>query len=397
MFHLIIFAVLLLIILITFISLLIKGIRLAVNRIRHRKERKIGFMGNGILLAASVLLCIAFIFFTQITASTPKIRDEKGKVIAGSIAELRRVELNGRKEWISIRGYDRKKPILLFLAGGPGGSQMAAQRYELAELEKYFVVINWDQPGSGKSYGAVGRKELTAATYIEDGYALTKYLCEEFKQEKIFLLGESWGSALGIFLAAEHPELYHGVIGTGQMVAFLETEIIDYNKAMELAKEEGKNKLVAKLEANGLPPYYGKDVTWKSAVYLQYLTQQMNKNPQIHNRGYNTLRDLAAREYGILDKINFLRGIVNTFNHVYPQLYEIDLRKDYPSIDVPVYFFLGRHDINAPVSLAEEYYELLQAPKKEIVWFEHSGHSPWINESDRFVRELLRVTEESVD
>ena len=132
--YLIIFAVLLLIILISFISLLIKGIRLAVKQIRHRKERKIGFMGNGILLAASVLLCIAFIFFTQITASTPKIRDEKGKVIAGSIAELRRVELNGRKEWISIRGYDRKKPILLFLAGGPGGSQMAAQRYELAEL-----------------------------------------------------------------------------------------------------------------------------------------------------------------------------------------------------------------------------------------------------------------------
>lgn len=82
---------------------------------------------------------------------------------------------------------------------------------------------------------------------------------------------------------------------------------------------------------------------------------------------------------------------MTTFQHVYPQLYEIDLRSDYPKLEVPVYFFLGRHDINAPTNLVEEYYELLEARYKEIVWFEHSGHSPWINESDQFISELLRV------
>lgn len=119
-------------------------------------------------------------------------------------------------------------PILLFLAGGPGGTQMAATRYELAELEKHFVVVNWDQPGSGKSYHCMKRNAITTQTYIEDGVALTEYLREEFGQEQIYLMGESWGSALGIFLINERPEYYAGFIGTGQMVDFAETEKIDY-------------------------------------------------------------------------------------------------------------------------------------------------------------------------
>ena len=115
----------------------------------------------------------------------------------------------------------------------------------------------------------------------------------------------------------------------------------------------------------------------------------MSSNPKIQNRGYNTFRDIFSSEYSIIDKINYLRGIVTTFNHVYPQLYDIDLRTDYSKINVPIYFFLGRHDINAPTPLVEDYLNVLEAPHKEIVWFENSGHSPWINESDRFIKELI--------
>lgn len=77
---------------------------------------------------------------------------------------------------------------------------MAAVRHELEELEKHFVVVNWDQPGSGKSYYAEKTKDITVQTYIQDGYALTEYLKDRFSLDKIYLLGESWGSALGIFL-----------------------------------------------------------------------------------------------------------------------------------------------------------------------------------------------------
>ena len=114
----------------------------------------------------------------------------------------------------------------------------------------------------------------------------------------------------------------------------------------------------------------------------------MASNPNIQNPGYNTFRDIGSSEYGLLDKINYVRGIINTFGHVYQQLYNIDLRTDYSKLNVPVCFFLGRHDINAPTVLAEEYEQVLNAPDKGIVWFEHSGHNPWINERERFVEEV---------
>ncbi|MFV0394535.1 MAG: alpha/beta fold hydrolase [Coprobacillaceae bacterium] len=393
MWKVIIFALSLLIGAIMLLALVIGGIVFGVKKYNGTDVIKtlVFLKRTAIILLVSIIFCGTFTMFTQWTASTPSIRDENGNVVEGSIAELREVEINGRKEWITIRGHDTTKPILLFLAGGPGGTQMAATRYELEELEKYFVVVNWDQPGSGKSYSSVSYEELTIQTYIDDGITLSEYLCEEFEQEKIYVLGESWGSALGIFMAYERPDLYHAFIGTGQMVAFVETEKMDYHLALELAKEAGDTSIVSKLLENGEPPYYGSDVTWKSATYLNYLSSIMAKNPEIKNGGYQTIRDLCANEYGIIDKINFVRGIINSFNHLYPLLYDIDLREDYNTLEIPTYFFLGRHDINAPVSLAEDYYEVLNAPYKEIVWFEHSGHSPWINERDLFVEKVIQI------
>ena len=336
-----------------------------------------------LLLAGTLILNAGLVTVSQLTASTPKIAGETG------IAELTRVELNGRKQWISIRGTDKNKPVLLFLAGGPGGSQLAAVRYELAELEKHFVVVGWDQPGAAKSYGAERTENMTPEVYIQDGYALTQYLIERFGEKKIYLVGESWGSALGIFLAERYPECYHALIGTGVMVDFVETERYNYDKALEIAAEKDDIKMLQRLQKNGIPPYYGKDMMMKSAVYLNYLSAYMSHNPAISNPGYDTLRDLGASEYGLLDKVNFVRGILDTYNQVYPQLYDIDMRRDYAKLDVPVYFFVGRHDINAPTALAEEYFDVLDAPAKKFIWFEHSGHNPWINERELFAEEVL--------
>ncbi|HKK94863.1 MAG TPA: alpha/beta hydrolase [Anaerovoracaceae bacterium] len=328
----------------------------------------------------SIILAVGLLFISQLFAKTPVIDDAEGT----SISELIKIDVNGREEWISIRGNDINNPVILFLAGGPGGTQLGAVRRNLKELENDFVIANWEQPGSGKSYGAMPIDEIGPKTYISDGEAVTDYLLDRFDKEKIYIIGESWGSALGIFLADKNPEKYHAFIGTGQMVDFEETEVQCYNLALELAEKRDDSEKVDELKELGEPPYSGENMALDAAKYLQYLSDEMARNPNIENGGYETFSDLASSEYGILDQINFFRGVVTTFSQVYPQLYGVDLREDYNDIEIPVRLFIGRHDINAPTYLAEEYYEVLDSPDKELVYFEKSGHSPWINEYELF-------------
>jgi pimeloyl-ACP methyl ester carboxylesterase len=338
-----------------------------------------------IVTAVLLLANFAFILCTQWMAYTPPILGDNGKPLVDSIAVLEKVTLGDSEQWITIRGKNRNNPVLLFLAGGPGGTQLAATRDQLKRLEDNFVIVNWDQPGAGKSYNSVPIKSLTPERYISDAHQLTQYLCQRFNQKKIYVVGESWGSALGIWLVQRYPEEFYAFVGTSQMVSFVETETLDYEQALKIAKERGDIKMIEKLKNQGLPPYYGKDVVWKEATYLQYLTGYMTKNPDIERPGYNTLGDMAGPEYGLYDKVNYLLGMLTTFNDVYQTLYTIDLRKDALKLEVPVYFMEGRHDINAPPALVEEYFEALIAPHKELIWFEHSGHSPWINERDKFI------------
>ena len=151
--------------------------------------------GNRRIALVGVLLVAALaVVASQAFATTPPIVDAQGKPLPGSIAALEKVTLNGSEQWISVRGRDTTSPVLLFLAGGPGGSQLATERYALSGLEEHFVVVNWEQPGAGKSFDAVDRATLTPERYVEDAHALALLLRERFGQEKIYVLGESWAA-----------------------------------------------------------------------------------------------------------------------------------------------------------------------------------------------------------
>lgn len=372
-------AVLLLALWLVFVALLVGGAR------AHSRRWLLAAVAG--LLVLSPLAVIA----SQLSAYTPTIVDAHGQPVPGSIATLERVELNGSRQWISIRAKRADAPVLLFLAGGPGGSQLATARHNLHGLEDHFVVVNWEQPGAGKSYNAVDRATLTPERYVEDGHALVQYLRARFAEDKVYVLGESWGSALGILLVQRYPELFHAFMGTGQMVAFTETDRLDYEFALRWARERGDTAKVATLEAQGPPPYYGRGVAWKQVSYLLDTYAFMNQNPAIADGTDNTIRDLLSPEYGLYDKAAYLLGVLNTIDVVYPQLWSVDFRTQATTLQVPVYFLIGRHDINAPVALTEEYYRLLSAPHKQIIWFEHSGHTPWTREPDRFVNEVVNT------
>jgi hypothetical protein len=200
------------------------------------------------ILTAMILVSLVAVVTSQCFAFTPPIEDSNGQLISGSIATLEEVNLNGSEQWISIRGQDVNKPVLLFLAGGPGGSQLVTERRALSGLEDHFVVVNWEQPGAGKSFDAVDRSTLTPERYISDGLALVSYLRERFSEEKIYLLGESWGSALGVWIVQRQPQSFHAFIGTGQMIAFLENDLMCYDFAIKWAQQRGDLEKVAQLQ-----------------------------------------------------------------------------------------------------------------------------------------------------
>ncbi len=337
------------------------------------------------VLTVALGVTVVSITASQLTTYTPHIDGEN------AISELREININDSKQWITLRGKNKDAPVILFLSGGPGGSQIGNARVALGELENDFLIVQWDQPGSGKSRWSVPRSQITLERYISDGHAVTQYLKQQFNKEKIYIIGESWGSALGVMLAHQYPQDYHAFIGSGQMVDFLQTEIDDYNLALKIAKERNDQAKVKQLEARGAPPYYGDSIIFDTIAYLTYLDKEMARRGNINPPKSNIYASVLASEYGLIDKYNWAAGLFRTFDQVFPQLYNINFRKDIPELNVPVYFLLGRHDLNAPTYIAEEYYNLLKAPKKELVWFEHSGHAPWNSESDKYVSEVRRI------
>ena len=348
------------------LALLLAGLAAVVWIVLRRRKARDKLYG----LAAMALLAAAAVAASQAFAATPLILGRDGRPLPGSIASMEEVELNGTRQWVTIRGHDTANPVLLNLGmGGPGGGGFF-NAMEFRSLEEHFTVVSWDEPGTGKSYGAVPFEELDRKRFVADAAALTELLRNRFNQERIYLYGVSWSSILGIWLVQEHPGLYHAFISSGQMVNTVENDRLGYERALRHLAERGDTGSAEKLRRNGPPPYGGDNVV---ALYVDYLDVL---NDIMGTPRYSLIVPVIpffVPEYGYIDKINHTRGLVNSFNAVYPQLEHLDFVKDALVLDVPVFFFVGRYDINAMASLVEEYYTVLAAPHKELVWLD-GGH-----------------------
>lgn len=343
-------------------------------------------------LLGLVLLVAALLLWP---GRTPPITDANGQVVPGSIAVLEKIRVNGTDQWVLLRGWNVKNPVLLFLSGGPGGTEMGWVRAHNAELEKHFTVAVWEQPGVGKSYPiALWHPEhLKLDQIIEDGLAVTAYLRQRFGQEKIFLVGHSWGSFLGVWMAQKKPEWFHVYVGVGQMTSTLEDDQMGYRYVMEKARAEGNATLVRKLEKNGPPPYQGSLMLLRYMDYLNPLTgYEHHLIRQAGGGGGNTFGEMVSLpEFRWADKIYAFVGLIHTFGVVYDQLNtrQVDLAQSATEFRLPVFFLTGRHDLNAMASLSERYFDKIRAPHKELIWFEQSGHNPnYGSESDKFHRVL---------
>lgn len=148
------------------------------------------------------------------------LRDLEGKEITGSLSEKNSTEIGGMQQGFFIRSENPENPVILFLHGGPGSPELQIIiPFERSErLEKYFTVCYWDQRGAGMSYNkTIAPATMTVEQMVEDTRQITEYLQQRFNQDKIYLMGHSWGTYLGVKTIEKYPENYLAFIGIGQV------------------------------------------------------------------------------------------------------------------------------------------------------------------------------------
>jgi pimeloyl-ACP methyl ester carboxylesterase len=323
-----------------------------------------------------------------IPAGTPPIR-VKGTERAGRarpIATLEKVRLGGSDQWVLERSEDVRNPVLLYLHGGPGTSQLTSNRRNTRHLERYFTVVNWDQRGAGKSYRAIGDAgKMNIGQFVEDTRELTLYLLAKFGQERLVLAGHSWGSVIAALTVARYPGLYSCYVGIGQAARMEEAEEASYRWTLEQARKHGDRQAVTALVKMGPPPYQG-DFCKKIVTERRYLARF---GGEIHASrtgavGLVVRNLLFSREYTLADRVNYFRGIFGSMRLLWPELSRVDLFQSVPELKVPVFFMEGRSDWESPYEIAERYFDAVKAPSKELIWFDRSAHLPNSEERDLF-------------
>ncbi len=345
---------------------------------RRSPLRKILLWAGVVVIAAAAWITYEFVLTR---GSTPAIVDSRGRPVPNSIAELDRIDLGGAAQWTLIRGWSRENPVVLFLHGGPGMSSMYLAHAFQRPLERQFTVVQWDRRGAGKSHDGCAASYSVRQT-LEDTYELTRRLRRRFGQRRIYLVGHSWGTYLGLLAVREHPEYYRAYVGVAQMTPDTALDRAAERRALAArALAVGDADFSRAIASGSRRPTeddlfrYGGEL-WGHSSYFPILWT-----------------GLWAPEYTLADVFRVPRGPACVGPRMH---YDVDpgLATDSLRLAIPVYFFAGAHDLNTPPGLARAYLERIAAPLRRFVLFENSAHFPFLEEPNRFREELERVDRE---
>ena len=345
-------------------------------------------------LALATLAVLALVAGLVRPASTEPIVGADGEPVPGSVAELVDVRIGGHDQAIMLRGVSAEAPVLLYLEGGPGGTGIGRIRNSGEDLEQDFVVATWDQRGTGKSYDALDPTDtLTLDQMVADTLEVTNYLRDRFDEQKIYLVGSSWGTTIGVLAVQRSPELFHAYVGTGQMVDQFETDELMYAESLADAHARDDEAMVEDLRDIGAPPY---DDPLDYPIALSMNPKWIDfEHGEDYSESSGYPFSLFVDEYSLIEQLRGMPAVAETFAVLYPQLSDTDFRIQVPSLDVPVYLVEGKYEAAGRETLAAAWFKLLSAPSKQYVVFENSGHTPPYDEPGRFaefMREILHAS-----
>lgn len=302
------------------------------------------------------------------------------------------VSINSTKYYLRIRTCNTDNPVVLFLHGGCGSPDRAQVMKYQSTLATNFTLVAFDQRGSGYAYNKKEAKtlDLTKEIYLNDVHNVVDYLKQKFNKQKIIIVGHSFGSVLGVWYVQQYPNDVLAYVGVGQCVDYIENEKLSYAWTLQEAEKVGDNKSVAILKRIGAPLDNGKykNEHQKSLMQQRAVLHKLggatysNRKPYWQELLFHEV-PIMLKEYSFCGMIKYVKGLSYSPNTTLAKT-NPDFMNTAKKLDVPVYLLLGHHDMNCVYTLAEKWFEQLEAPDKKIVWFENSAHSPQWEESDKW-------------
>lgn len=339
-------------------------------------------------LLGSIVLLATLLGIASCT-HTATVRNEQGEPLELEVDAIEKVPLNGTRQSIYLAGTDDDNPILLWLDGGPGGSELGWVRTYLGPLHEDFTIVCWDQRGVAASYAAA-KDGTEVEDYVQDIIALSELLLDRFGQEKLYLLGHSWGGFIGALAAEERPDLFHAFVAASPHVNSTENDTIGYHMVLDGARRSGDEKTVRTLESIGEPPYETLDeegnIVGDGEAYYAVLSRLYKYSPHAPSDvGFRSEKIFLSPEHSLFSKINLVRGLIRSIKTVYPKIRHMSLEEEAIEFELPVFVINARYDVSCAAEITERWFDSIQAPSKRMLWLEHSGHNGIYTENELFM------------
>lgn len=356
---------------------------------------------SGVMVLSTVLLPPAGTAHAQrVAAMVPRdtiaarLRDLDRISTPEGIEEVEQLDVNGSKQWISIRGLNRANPVLLVLHGGPGSALMGMMWAYQKPWEDFFTVVNWEQRGVGKNFNPGDSARLGATLAPEqlaqDAAVVAQHIRQKLGKQKIAVMGFSYGTSIGPRLVQMHPDWFSVYLGVGQM-SNENNETIIYNEVLARAKAANDTRIVHELDSIAPYPPTDRKPNYREMNMIRRYGALFNGN-WYGKKDLNLYYALPAwgPDYTLEEAANvgpamgwMGRHLVDGRNGERPQIVD--------HFEVPVVIFGGRNDLMTTYAGARAFFDQITAPKKQFVTFERSSHFIMFEEPGRFLLNLVNV------
>lgn len=312
--------------------------------------------------------------------------------IPGGVAKLYSTNINNSNQWLLERGYSVDLPILLILHGGPGSTDMWLSETCNAKLEEHFIVVNWDQRGAGKSFDKkADPKHLNIGQFVDDAQVLIDHLLKKYDQPKLYLLGQSWGSALGWRLSQLIPQKLHHYIGVGQITNMEESEIRSFQFVLEKARQEDNRKAIKELESLTMPKPGIEIAPFKPLMaqrkWLAWYGGMVKGQKKL---SFLTKYLMSSKEYSLWDVIKFVKGTQVSIENLWQEIIELNLFEEECKVEVPVTFVVGTHDHTVAADLTKQFFKQIVSPSKNLIEVD-TAHMANLSATEEYSKSIICV------